>query len=119
MTVVQTTTTPTTMQPIVLDKHKVMVGDLVLDLKLRTIYGRTRHSVQLTDNEFIIMATLIKNAGRFVPKQELLTAVAGSEIDPHISIVNSYVKYLNRQLQEAHSAATIEKSTDFGFRLRP
>ena len=73
----------------------------------------------LTDNEFIIMATLVKNAGRFVSKQELLTAVAGTGIEPHNSIVDTYIKYLHSQLQEAHSAATIEKSTELGFRLRP
>jgi DNA-binding response OmpR family regulator len=119
MTAPKVTTTPLALQPIVLDGHKVMVGDLVLDLELRTIHGRKRHSVILTDNEFIIMATLVKNAGRFVSKQELLTAVAGTGIEPHISIVDTYIKYLHSQLQEARSAATIEKSTDLGFRLRP
>jgi len=112
------TTTRISLQPIVLDGHRVMVGDLVLDLELRTIYGRTRQSVRLTDNEFVILGTLIKNAGRFVPKHELLTAVAGSAIESDIGIIDTYVKYLNRQMQSAHSAATIEKSTDFGYCLR-
>ncbi len=105
--------------PFVLDAHRVMVGDLVLDLALRTIHSRSQRTVTLSGNEFVILATLVKNAGRFVAKSELLVAVAGSEIEPHPSIVDTYIKYLHRQLQEADTSATIEKSTDFGFRLCP
>ena len=107
------------LEPFVLDDHRLMVGDLVLDLALRTIHSRSMRSVKLSGNEFVILAMLTKSPGRFISKEELLTAVAGHEIDPHPSIVDTYMTYLYRRLQEADSAATIEKVVGSGFRLRP
>ncbi len=107
------------LEPFVLDDHRLLVGDLVLDLALRTIHSNSMRSVKLSGNEFVILALLTKSPGRFISKQELLTTVAGQESDVHHSIVDTYIKYLHRLLQEADSAATIEKATDVGFRLRP
>lgn len=107
------------LEPFVLDGRRVMVGDLVLDLAQHTIHSRSMRLIKLSANEFIIVATLIKCSGRYVSKDDLLTAVAGSEIDPHPSIVDTYIKFLHRQLQEAGSSATIEKQTGVGFRLCP
>ena len=107
------------LEPFVLDGHRLLVGDLVLDLAMRTIHSRSSHSVTLSGNEFVILATLVKCPGRFVSKQDLLVAVAGAEIDPHASIVDTYITFLHRRLQEADSSATIEKATDLGFRLCP
>ena len=107
------------LEPFVLDGHRILVGDLVLDLAMRTIHSRSSQTVTLSGNEFIILATLVKNPGRFVTRQDLLMAVAGAEIDPHLSIVDTYITFLHRRLQEADTSATIEKMTGFGFRLCP
>jgi DNA-binding response OmpR family regulator len=107
------------LEPFVLDEHRLLVGDLVLDLALRTIHSRSMRSVKLSCNEFIILTLLTKSPGRFISKEELLAAVAGHEIDPHHSIVDTYITYLHRLLQEADSSATIEKAAGVGFRLRP
>ena len=112
--------TPTNpLEPFILDEHRVLIGDLVLDLALRTISSRSQKTVTLSGNEFVILATLVKNSGRFVPKDDLLVAVAGFERDPHPSIVDTYITYLHRRIQEADSSATIEKATGHGFRLVP
>ncbi len=109
----------TPLEPYLLDDHRLLVGDLVLDLALRTIHSRSMRSVKLSDNEFVVLAILTKSPGRFVAKDELLQAVAVNEIDPHPSIVDTYIKYLHRRLQEADSSATIEKASGTGFRLCP
>lgn len=107
------------LEPFVLDDHRLLVGDLVLDLAMRTIHSRSLRTVKLSGNEFAILEMLTRSPGRFVAKDDLLTAVAGHEVDPHHSIVDTYIKYLHRQLQEAQSSATIEKASGVGFRLCP
>ena len=86
---------------------------------MRTVSSRRGHAVKLSGNEFVILATLTKSPGRYVSKDDLLVAVAGLDHDLHHSVIDTYIKYLNRSLQEAHSAATIEKSLHAGFRLCP
>ena len=117
MTQAESLDTRNPLEPFVLDDHRLLVGDLVLDLALRTIHSRSMRSVKLSGNEFVILALLTKSPGRFVSKEELLAAVAGPETDPHHSIVDTYITYLHRLLQEADSSATIEKATGLGFRL--
>lgn len=107
------------LEPFVLDDHRILVGDLVLDLAMRTIHSHSSQTVTLSGNEFIVLNTLATSPGRFIAKQDLLTAVAGAEIAPHEGIVDTYISYLHRRLQEAGSAVTIEKSADHGFRLCP
>lgn len=115
----QTLETRDPLEPFVLDGHRIMVGDLVLDLALHTIYSHSMQTVKLSKNEFVLLATLIKSCGRFVSRTDLLEAVCGAEVDPHPSVIDTYIKYLRRQLQQADSSATIEKSVDEGFRLIP
>jgi DNA-binding response OmpR family regulator len=69
-------------------------------------------------NKFVILVLLTKSPGRFISKDELLTAIGGHEIGPHHSIVDTYITYLHRLLQEADGSLTIEKAPGVGFRLR-
>ena len=116
---VDTPETANPLQPFVLDEHRVMVGDMVLDLAMRTIHSRSMRTVKLSGNEFVILATLVKSPGRFVSKEDLLSSVAGNDGDAHHSGIDTYIKDLHRRLQEADTSVTIEKAIDVGFRLCP
>ena len=107
------------LEPIVLQGDRILVGDLTLDPATNIISSTRGGSVKLTKREFILLSILANNAGRFVDKDELLQAVAGNEIDPRHSIVDTFVVFLHRQLQLADSAVTIEKVIGTGFRLLP
>ncbi|MGZ0175748.1 MAG: helix-turn-helix domain-containing protein [Acidimicrobiales bacterium] len=69
-------------------------------------------------NKFVILVLLTKSPGRFISKDELLTAIGGHEFGPHHSIVDTCITYLDRLLQEADGSPTIEKAPGVGFRLR-
>ena len=61
-------------------------------------------------NKFVILVLLTKSPGRFISKDELLTAIGGHEFGPHHSIVDTCITYLDRLLQEADGSPTIEKA---------
>lgn len=107
------------LEPFVIDEQRIRVGDLVLNRTDRVLSSTHDSSTVLTNNEFIMLQTLLENAGRFVSKDVLLFAVAGAEIDPHHSIVDTYISFLQRAFQKAGTAATIERSPELGFRLLP
>jgi len=115
----QKTNQRVSVEPSILDGHRVLVGDLVLDLAERTIYSTTNQVVKLSGNEFKILATLIKNAGRPVSRSDLMVVVTGSVDGAHHSAIDTYISFLRRRMQEADSAATIDRPNNDTYRLRP
>ena len=107
------------LEPSVIKDARVYVGDLVLDRAASTIQSHGLLPVKLSKNELAILSVLADNVGRAVTKSDLSDAVTGTDGDLHHSVIDTYIKYLHRQLQQAHSAVTIEKVPDVGFRLRP
>ena len=108
----------TAVEPTVIDGQRIMVGDLVLNLAERKIYTATARPITLSENEFRILATLIKDAGRFVSVPTLTAAAVGDQ-EVHKSVVATYVQYLRREIQRARSAVTIERDPELGYRLCP
>lgn len=118
---IETTTTRVrdALEPSILDGHRVLLGDLVLDLAERTISSPRGRIVKLSSNEFVVLATLIKTPGRFVDRDALLQAMRVPEASSSPAVVDTYVKYLRRQILDARSAATLETSPSRGVRLLP
>lgn len=114
-----TLTKPDLLEPTVIDGHRLLVGDLTLDLANRTIAGRNTDVAKLSRNEFVVLATLVKSVGRFVAEETLLQAIAGDEVYPPAGIVHTYVKYLRHRLVEVACSATIDTSPTAGVRLVP
>lgn len=103
------------LEPTVLSGDRLLVGDLTLDLPGRTITGRGQFGRELTHNEFVVLASLIKDAGRVVARQDLLDSL-GASTEP--AVVDMYIKYLRGLLLDVHSGVTIERS-GAGYFLRP
>ena len=73
------------------------VGDLELDL----IAHRARLTgriVELTSREFALLEMLMRNAGRAVPRSDLLSHVWGLDFDPRSNLVDVYIRYLRRKV---------------------
>lgn len=73
-------------------------GDLELD---ETTYSvrRAGRSVELTPTEYALLRFLVRNAGRIVPKEQLLRHVWQYEHTPAEStVVETYISYLRRKL---------------------
>ncbi|QDQ13320.1 response regulator transcription factor [Streptomyces spectabilis] len=74
-------------------------GDLELD---ETTYQVRRGGaeVQLTPTEYALLRFLVRNAGRVVPKEQLLRHVWHIEHAAESTVVETYISYLRRKLDQ-------------------
>ncbi len=91
------------------------IDDLVLDPAAhRCRRGGT--DIELTPREFGLLHYLMHHAGRTIAKQELIEHVWGDElIDPNV--VQVYVGYLRRKIDEPFGTDTITTVRGVGYRL--
>lgn len=90
-------------------------GDLSLDPGLRRC-TRGSQLIELTPREFSLLRYLMHHAGRAVTKQDLIDHVWGDDLmDPNI--VQVYVGYLRRKVDEPFGTASIETVRGVGYRI--
>ena len=87
-------------------------GDVVLDILARraTVAGR---EVDLSAREFALAEQFLRNPGRVLSRELLLSRVWGMDFDPGSNVVDVYVRYLRRKL----GAHRIETVRGMGYRL--
>ncbi|MBI4885015.1 MAG: response regulator transcription factor [Actinobacteria bacterium] len=91
------------------------VDGLVLD-PARHRCSRDGTDVELSPREFGLLRYLMHNAGRAVPKRELIEHVWGDdEVDENVLQV--YVGYLRRKIDEPFGRSTIDTVRGIGYRL--
>lgn len=75
----------------------VEFGCVILDKYRRTakVDGR---EIQLSNQEFILLDTLMSNPNRVFSREELLNSVWGYSYDPNSNIVDVYISYLRKKL---------------------
>ncbi len=90
-------------------------GDLVLDPSTRTCH-RGDDLIDLTPREFSLLRYLMHRAGEPVSKQDLIEHVwSDDELDA--SVVQVYIGYLRRKIDEPYDRAAIETIRGIGYRL--
>jgi DNA-binding response OmpR family regulator len=91
--------------------------DLRLDPPARRCW-RGDAEIDLTGRETRLLAMLFRNAGKVVPKDELLESVwgPGNHADPNV--VEVYIGRLRRKLDAPFGAGDIETIRGVGYRLR-
>ncbi|MFI0998872.1 response regulator transcription factor [Streptomyces galbus] len=73
-------------------------GDLELDETTYSVH-RAGRTVELTPTEYALLRFLVRNAGRTVPKEQLLRHVWQYEhTPPESTVVETYISYLRRKL---------------------
>lgn len=82
-----------------LHKHKVWVGDRLVELSTR---------------EFILLETFVRHPGRIMSREQLLSHVWSYDYDPGSNIVDVYVGYLRKKL----GGDLIETVRGMGYRFR-
>jgi two-component system KDP operon response regulator KdpE len=92
-------------------------GELAADLNLRRV-TKNGLEVKLTPNEYEIVKTLIKHAGRVLTHKQILQAVWGNEYGSDTQYVRVYINQLRRKLEDdpARPAYIITES-GVGYRL--
>ncbi len=76
----------------------VLAGDLEIDLARRLVL-RDGQEVRLTPTEWAMLEVLVRNAGRLVPRQQLLQAVWGPGYSEETNYLRVYSAQLRRKLE--------------------
>jgi len=92
------------------------VGDLRLDLDGRVAWHGERR-LALTPREFALLACLMEHADTVVSRESLLNRVWGRSFDPDNKVVDVYVRYLRRKIDEGGDRSLIRTVRGFGYMI--
>lgn len=98
------------------EEKTLKCGELTLDMLERT-FKVNGHSVILTNNEFNLMAYLMKNANRIISREELAAKVWDIHFETHTNYINVYISYLRKKIREHSVTEYLETVRKKGFRL--
>ena len=98
---------------------ELVAGDLVVDPATRTC-RRGEVPIELTSREFDLLEALIRHAGDNVSKRRLLSEVWGDDFGGDDNVVEVYVRYLRRKVDEPFGRRTLQTVRSIsGYRLDP
>jgi len=91
-------------------------GDLVLDPLTREC-RRGDTGVALTAREMALLEALLRRPGEVVAKRELLREVWGDEFDGDTNVVEVYVGYLRRKIDQPFGRHSVQTVRGVGYRV--
>ncbi|EAQ00072.1 TcrA [Janibacter sp. HTCC2649] len=92
------------------------VGGLLLDPNKRTV-SRNGHAITLTAKEFSVLQFLMRHPEVVLSKAEILDNVWDQAFDGSDNIVEVYVGYLRRKIDQAFGVTSLETVRGMGYRL--
>ena len=95
----------------------LVVGDLVVDPSSRTV-KRGGRELDCTRREFELIEVFARNPGIVLERQRLLELVWGYDWVADTNVVDVFVSYLRRKLEESDEPRMIETVRGIGFVLR-
>lgn len=92
------------------------VGDLVLDPAARQAH-RAGREVGLTPREFALLEYLMRNAGQVLSKAEIIDNVWDSHFEGPLNVVEVYIGYLRKKIDQPFGVQSLVTMRGFGYRL--
>ncbi len=87
-----------------------------VDLLSRRV-RRDGQPIALSTTEYELLVHLLRNRGRVISREEILSAVWGYQHDPATNIVDVYIGYLRRKLRLPDRPAPIHTVRSVGYRF--
>lgn len=95
----------------------ISCGELVVDLHARKVTKRGQE-IKLTPNEYEMLKTLIKHAGRVLTHKQILNAVWGNQYGNDTQYVRVYIGQLRRKIEDDSARPQyILTESGVGYRL--
>jgi heavy metal response regulator len=100
------------------EKETVLfISDLTLDLITREV-SRGNHLIELTSKEFAILEYLLRNKGRVLTKSQIANHVWNYEFEYKSNIVEVYVRYLRKKLEDNFENKLIHTVSGVGYVIK-
>ena len=101
------------------DVGELAIGELLFEFKANAVWIRDER-LELTPTEYMLLETLGRNAGRFIPSQTLLEHVWGHDHACDAHYLKVFINRLRRKLgDDTTSPRYIETKRGVGYRLIP
>lgn len=97
--------------------NTITVADLVLDCDARTV-RRGGEPVSLSSKEFAVLEYLARNAGRVLSRDKIGLHVWNYDYEGGSNLVDVYIRYLRRKLDEGRTPKLIHTVRGAGYVLR-
>jgi DNA-binding response OmpR family regulator len=94
------------------------VRDLCLDRVERKVARGGRH-IELTTKEFALLEYLMRNAGRRLTRAMIIEHVWNLNFDSTTNVVDVYINYLRRKVDDGFSPALIHTVRGVGYQMSP
>jgi len=93
------------------------VADLKLD-RVQRLVERAGLKIELTSKEFTLLEYLMRNAGRNVTRSMIIEHVWNLTFDTTTNVVDVYINYLRRKIDDGHTVKLIQTIRGVGYALR-
>jgi two-component system copper resistance phosphate regulon response regulator CusR len=94
----------------------LVVGDLKLD-RVAHLVERAGRRTELTSKEFALLEYLMLNAGRRVTRSMIIEHVWNLTFDTTTNVVDVYINYLRRKIDDGHPTKLIHTVRGVGYEL--
>ena len=98
--------------------HAITAGGITLDEDAHTAQG-ANGPLDLTPREFELLASLMKNAGKVVSREDLLRDAWGWEYLTETKTVDTHIKRLRDKIEQAgYDPSLVETVRGYGYRFK-
>jgi DNA-binding response OmpR family regulator len=98
--------------------ERLVAGDIELDPVRHQVTVKGRSEL-LSAREYALLGFLIRHAGQVVTRHQILDSVWGAEPDVYSNVVDLYVHYLRRKLNQLGRRDALRTVRGVGYALRP
>ncbi len=99
------------------DAAELRYADLVMSVDTHEVW-RDGRSIELTATEFRVLQYLLEHPRRVVPKSEILDHVWDYSFEGDANIVETYISYVRKKLDESGGPSLIHTVRGVGYSLR-
>lgn len=92
------------------------VGDLTLDPSLKKVM-RANQEISLTAKEYAVLEYLIRNAGKVLSKEQIISHVWDFDADVLPNNVELFIMFLRRKIDKPFDSKLIHTVPGFGYKL--
>jgi two-component system copper resistance phosphate regulon response regulator CusR len=91
-------------------------GDLTLDPDTHTV-KRGKREISLTPKEFSLLEFLLRNKGKVCTRTRIIEHVWDIHFDSDTSVIDVYINYLRKKLEDGSGTQLIETVRGVGYRI--
>lgn len=99
------------------DTAEIKIADLVLNKK-KIHVTRADKPIELTPLEFKLLSYLMENKGAVLSREMILNRIWSTSPDVETRVVDVYIGYLRRKIDEGHKTPLLHSIRGFGYTIK-